>query len=156
MAKEKEHHLEELSHKRFYDIAEEDPDITHWNIVDDSAKKIGEVKDLLFDPEAEKVRYLITNLKDGMFEVNRRILIPVGRARLNKNAHTVELPTVTRDQITALPDYTGPWDLTERDEKKVLDTFAGTRNKERGKFVYDRKTFYDHEDFNENRFYLTK
>lgn len=156
MAKEREHHLEELSHKHYYDISEEDPDIGHWNIVDDSAKKIGEVKDMLFDPKTKKVRYLITNLKDGMFEVNRRVLIPVGRARLNKEAHTVELPTVTREQITSLPDYNGPTDLTERDEKKVRDTFAGVESNDGERFVYDRETFYDHEDFNENRFYLTE
>lgn len=152
MAKENKHHLEELSHKHYYDVADEDPDIRHWIIVDDSAKKIGEVKDLLFDPEAGKARYLITNLKDGMLEDDRRVLIPIGRARLNKEDHRVVLPALTTNQIAGLPEYSGPENLTEEDERKMRDIFAGSGETK----TYDRKTFYEHEDFNENRFYLKK
>lgn len=156
MAKESKHHLEELSHKRYYDVADDDSDVRHWIIVDDSAKKIGEVKDLLFDPEAKKARYLITNLKDGMLEDDRRVLIPVGRARLNKEDQRVVLPTLTTNQIAGLPDYSSTENLTEEDEQKMRKIFAGPGEEEGETKAYDRKSFYEHEDFNEDRFHKRK
>ena len=153
MTKKESHHLEELSHKHFYDIADDQPDITHWNIVDESSKKIGEVKDLLFDKDTMKARYLITNLKDGIFEEDRKVLIPVGRARLNTADRIVEVPKVTPGQILSLPDYTGPTELTAEDEYAIRHSFAGTEPAEDATGAYNRNTFYNHEDFDDRKFY---
>lgn len=151
MAEAESNHLKELSHNRYYEIADDEPDIKHWNIVDDSAKKIGEVKDVLFDEDAKKARYLITNLKDGMMEEDRKVLIPVGRARLDTEGHTVVVPTITRGRLEDLPTYTRPEDVTTGDEREIRRVFAGTEGTETTE-TYDRKTFYEHEDFNEEGF----
>ena len=56
--------LQELSGSD-YKIAENQPDIEDWKILDTTGKKVGKVKDLLFDESAMKVRYIVTNLKKG-------------------------------------------------------------------------------------------
>lgn len=150
MADKTSNHLEELSNKQFYEVSDDQPDIRGWYIVDDAAKKIGLVKDLLFDKDEMKVRYLITNLIDGAFEEDRHVLIPIGRARLNKEDERVVLPRVTERQIKRLPTYTKPGELTSDDERSIRDAFAGDGSTTG---EYDRKTFYDHEDFNRNAFY---
>lgn len=142
-------HFEELSHKHWYDIAKDDPDVKHWNIVDESGKKIGEVKDLLFDPDAKKVRYLITNLKDGMLEKHSRVLVPIGRARLDKTDKRIILPAVSLSQLDRLPEYTGPHDLSIEDEKVVREIFS---NANRGSTESGQEPFYDHDDFQEERY----
>lgn len=152
--KNRSHHLEELEHKHWYDIADDEPHVRHWNIVDESGKKIGEVKDLLFDPEAKKARYLITNLKDGMLEEHRRVLVPLGRARLDREDRRIILPAVTLSQLARLPEYKGPERLTEEDELLIRDTFSG-KEKSTGTEKYDRTSFYEHSDFEEDR-YLRK
>lgn len=146
-------HLEELRHKHWYDIADDEPDIIHWNIVDDSAKKIGVVKDILFDKEAKKARYLITNLKDGMLEKDARVLVPVGKARLKKEDKRIVLPAVSLQQLSRLPEYNGPEDLTAEDEHKIREVFSGTGATSENTGTYDRERFYEHEDFREDRYF---
>ncbi len=57
-------HLKELDHSD-YKIADNQPHIDDWKIVDRSDRKVGKVHDMLFDKDRMKVRYIITNLKDG-------------------------------------------------------------------------------------------
>ena len=150
--KRRNQHLEELSHKHWYDISKDDPDVKHWNIVDESGKKIGEVKDLLFDPEAKKARYLITDLKDGMLEKHSRVLVPIGRARLDKTNKRIILPAVSLSQLAGLPEYNGPDKLSAEDEQTVRDVFSGSGQSIRADVAYDRHAFYEHEDFREEQY----
>lgn len=145
-------HLEELEHKHWYDIADNNPDVMHWNIVDDSGKKIGVVKDLLFDKEAKKARYLITNLKDGMVEKHIRVLVPVGRARIDKADERIILPAVKLSQLARLPEYKGVENLTAEDEQLIRNIFSGKESDAGGSRDHDRETFYDHDDFREDRY----
>lgn len=142
-------HLEELEHKHWYDIAEGDPDVRHWNIVDESGKKIGEVKDLLFDKEAKKARYLITNLRNGMLEKDIRVLVPIGRARIDKTNKRIILPAVSLSQLSRLPEYRDPEHLTNKDEQLIRNIFSG---KESDMESYDRTRFYENEDFREEKY----
>lgn len=85
-------HLHGLNHSD-YKIADDQPDIENWKIVDTSGKRVGKVKDLLFDKEAMKVRYIITDLKDGELAPNdRRVLIPIGKARYRAHHRAARLP----------------------------------------------------------------
>ena len=66
-----------------YEIVDGEPDIIGWSIRDTSDRKLGVVHDLLFEPEQQKVRYIIANLKDNDFDLDRRkVLIPIGVAVL--------------------------------------------------------------------------
>ena len=142
-------HLKELNHSD-YKIADDQPNIHNWKIVDRSDKKIGKVHDMLFDKDHMKVRYIITNLKDGeIMNEDRKVLIPIGQAQLNTNKERVMVPNITKDHLTTLPKYDNADNLTQEEETLILNTFSGTKSTT----PYNRKTFYDNEHFNEDKFY---
>lgn len=142
-------HLEELNHSD-YKIADDEPNIDNWKIVDRSDKRVGKVHDMLFDKDRMKVRYIITNLKDGeVMNEDRKVLIPIGQAQLNTSKERVVVPNITRDHLTTLPKYDNADNLTQEDETLILNTFTGTS----GTTQYNRETFYDNEHFNEDKFY---
>src|SRR5699024_10401404 len=94
---DRQHRLKELDHSD-YKIAEDQPDIDGWKILDTSGKKVGKVKDLLFDETALKVRYIVTNLKNGdWFDDDREILIPIGQAQLDRDNKRVVVPNISPD-----------------------------------------------------------
>ncbi len=140
--------LKELDHSD-YKIAEDQPHIDGWKILDTSGKKVGKVKDLLFDETALKVRYIITNLKNGdWLDDDREILIPIGQAQLDKDNERVVVPNVSADMVNALPHYNKVDDLTYEDESRFRNSFAGTTTGD-----YNRDNFYDHEHYDEEKFY---
>lgn len=142
-------HLEELNHSD-YKIAEDQPNIDNWKIVDKSDKRVGKVHDMLFDKERMKVRYIITNLKDGeIMNEDRKVLIPIGQAQLNTNKERVVVPNITKDHLTALPKYDKADNLTQEDETLIVNTFTGIK----GTTEYKKETFYDKDSFNEDKFY---
>lgn len=155
-------HLEELKGSDFQ-IAEGMPDIQGWKIVDISGEKIGKVKDMLFDKEARKVRYIITTVNsdvDGLDD--RDVLIPIGQAELDIPDEEVKIPTHTFSQLAGLPSYISG-ELTPEHEYSVRNTFlnsgtgmsSGTGAMGSGTMdtPYNRETFYTDESFDEGRFY---
>lgn len=142
-------HLQELNHSD-YKIADDQPNIDNWKIVDRSDKKVGKVHDMLFDKDRMKVRYIITNLKDGeIMKDDRKVLIPIGQAQLNTSKDRVIVPNITKDHLTTLPKYDNADNLTQEDETLILNTFSGTKTRE----PYNKETFYKNDHFNEDKFY---
>lgn len=142
-------HLKELNHSD-YKIADNQPHIDDWKIVDRSDKRIGEVDDMLFDKDQMKVRYIIADLKDGeIMNEDRKILIPIGQAQLRTSDKKVVVPAITRERITALPRYERADNLTQEDEILIVDTF----NERKTTTPYNREKFYENENFNEDKFY---
>jgi len=95
MRNDRRHKLKELDHSD-YKIAGNQPDIDGWKILDTSGKKVGKVKDLLFDESSLKVRYIITNLKKGdWLDDDREILIPIGQAKLDRDNENVIIPSLS-------------------------------------------------------------
>lgn len=149
----KTHHLEALNHSD-YKIAENQPNIDDWKILNSTDQKVGEVEDMLFDKTALKVRYIVTNLKKGdILEEDKKVLIPIGKARLDKKKKNVLVPNITRAQLTALPKYRKGEDLKQEDEFAIRNAFSGAGATGDSVGAYNRETFYKHEDFNEDRFY---
>ena len=67
-----------------YTVAEGDPDPRGWEVMSSDNQKVGEVKDLLVDVQAMKVRYLEVELdRDLTGEPDRHVLFPVGTARMD-------------------------------------------------------------------------
>lgn len=148
MNKTRINHLEELNNSD-YKIADDQPDINNWKIVDTTGKNVGKVKDMLFDKEAMKVRYIITNLKNGeIFSDDREVLIPIGKAQLNTSNERIVVPNVNQNQLSNLPHYRDTDSMTQEDEVAIRNAFGGTTAG-----TYDRKTFYDNDDFSEDKFY---
>jgi uncharacterized protein (TIGR02271 family) len=182
-------HLVELGDSK-YEIVDGEPDITGWDVRDVQGQKIGEVDDLLFDPQSGSVRYIIVDLEDNEFGLDgdKKVLVPIGIAELhgddddndtetagnvnfstNANAdyrseqddnseadedETVVLPNVTAGQLGELPAYKKD-ELTPETESTIRRIFEGgvAGASIAGAASYERESFYNHDHFNENRFY---
>ena len=138
-----------------YEIVDGEPDIRGWDVKDAAGKEIGEVKDLIFDPQARKVRYMVVDLDKDYTSNNksRDVLIPIGLAELHKSDDDVILPGVTAEQFSALPEYKGD-DISSSGEATIRNVFAplGTAAG-LGAATLNTATdtdFYNHEHFNED------
>lgn len=161
--------LEEL-HESNFEIVDGEPDITGWKIKARSGKRIGKVRDLLFDTYSRKVRYLIADLDDNELGLNedRCVLVPIGLAELysraDRNEHervdpahnsydptldekVVYLPTVTAEQLDTLPLYE-KGHLSRHLEVAIRRIIEPSTNGD-----YDRDEFYDHKHFDDENFY---
>src|SRR3954464_11944322 len=107
-----------------YEIVDGEPDIRGWDVKDAAGKEIGEVKDLIFDAQARKVRYMVVDLdKNYIGNESHNVLIPIGLAELHKADDDVLLPNVTAAQLNALPEYKGDG-ISSADETTVRNVFA--------------------------------
>jgi len=152
-------HLEELKGSD-YQIAEGTPDIQGWKIVDYTGDKIGKVRDMLFDKNARKVRYIITNLDNDTIDLgNREVLIPIGKAQLDISDEKVVIPDLTLTQLSSLPSYT-KGGITAEQEYAIRNTFLGSAAGGVAPGTmdtsYNSESFYNNEDFDEDRFYNRK
>jgi sporulation protein YlmC with PRC-barrel domain len=147
-------HLEELKGSDF-EIAEGMADILGWEITDDTGLIIGKVRDLLFDTNAKKVRYIITILEGD----NEGVLIPIGKVELDEEQNLVIVPGLTLRQLRGLPMYIKD-NLTPEDEYAIQHLFQFYESKkleaEKRDKAYDVNTFYECESFNQDRFYKPK
>jgi sporulation protein YlmC with PRC-barrel domain len=140
--------LEELSESDF-EIVDGQPDIQGWDVRDSDNNKIGEVDELLFNPQSRKVRYVILHMENNDIDLeDGRVLVPIGVAELHEDEDNVIIPDITKAQILALPLY-------ERGRVIDADTEAQIRNV----FVSPEANvmlgtdFYDHDHFSETKFY---
>jgi ferritin-like metal-binding protein YciE/sporulation protein YlmC with PRC-barrel domain len=140
--------LEALNHSD-YEIKDGEPDITGWNVLNQTGEKLGEVEDLLFDPEARKVRYLIVGLQANGAEVleDKYIAVPIGIAQLHSEEDDVILPVVSGAELSNLPAYYNG-QLKPEDEVQIRQVFGGGSHA-----PYEHPQFYTHEHFDEDHFY---
>lgn len=143
--------LHELNGSNF-EIAKGQEDIIGWDVKDTQRNKIGKVDDLIFDKESLKVRYIILHIKknkDIGLDNNRKVLIPIGTAELDKDHDDVILPNMTLNQLQSLPDYKK--DMLNRDmETKAYNTVTG------GAAAAAGNDFYNHEVFNDRNLYKNR
>ncbi len=89
--------------------------------------KIGSVDDLLVD-DTGKIRYLIINT--GTWILGKKVLLPIGRSRIDYKAHRISAEGLTRAQAEALPQYDGNMPVDYEHEEQVRNVYrpmnAGT------------------------------
>ncbi|HEY9656882.1 MAG TPA: DUF2382 domain-containing protein [Allocoleopsis sp.] len=94
-----------------YRIKDFDPDYrTHFDHQDvvgfdlySGDEKVGSVDDLLVDGEG-RFRYLLINT--GAWIFGKRVLLPIGQARMDYGAKRVFVDGLSRSQVEALPEFT--------------------------------------------------
>lgn len=166
-------HLVELGGSD-YEIADGEPHIIGWDVKNKQGQKIGEVDELLFDPQSRKVRYLIVDLDGNKLGLDddKKVLAPIGVAKLHgsdvdedentvvdKDENTiynadndgdVVIVPVTAEQLNELPAYERDH-VSPETESTIRRIFEGDAIS--GAPVYNRNDFYDHDHFDENKFY---
>jgi sporulation protein YlmC with PRC-barrel domain len=90
-------HLDEV--KGRYRVAEGNPDIRGWDVRASEGRKVGEVDDLVIDTGKCKVRYIEVKVDKDITgtDDDRRMLFPIGRARLDNDADEVRLDATASD-----------------------------------------------------------
>ena len=89
----------------------------------DQNKKIGKIKDLVCGPDGQ-IRYLDVGL-DGLFN-SKRVLLPVGVARMDRSNDVVWVAGMTKEQVKKLPDYAGDPDaITDDYETQCCGPYLG-------------------------------
>lgn len=148
-------HLEELGGSDF-EIAEGQPNIKGWDVKNSAGLNCGEVDELLFNPASRKVRYMVVDLDDNELNLrSRKVLIPIGMATLHKKEDYVTLSGITGEQLLELPDYQ-KGKITPAMESTIRNLLTGTGATglaESGQYTAHEEGFYDHDHFNEERFY---
>jgi sporulation protein YlmC with PRC-barrel domain len=116
--------LQELDGSDF-EISDQQPDITGWEIYDSLGDYIGDVDDLVFDNESLKVRYIITKLEGYELEEEKRVLIPIGLVTLKEDKDEVLLTEAISSKLPFLPDYESG-KITPLEELQIRDVLTGT------------------------------
>jgi ferritin-like metal-binding protein YciE len=146
--------LQELSNSN-YEMRDGEPDIVGWDVKNSAGGKLGDVDELIFDPQVRKVRYLVLNMDDNDqdLETERRVLIPIGIAQLDAETDQVTLLNVTASQLSELPPYKGCPELTAALEMETRRVLQDYNTAEGGRAPYKHPQFYAHEHFDEDKFY---
>lgn len=154
--------LQELGGSDFQ-IAEGEPNIKGWTVKDPQGRTIGEVEELLFDPQTRKVRYIVLDLEGNFMDLeSRHVLIPIGIAELQERDDDVTLPNITAEQLRSLPIYE-KGSLTREKEMSVRNIFggmgaagaaAGAAMASKGSG--DQDTFYNDPAYDEDKFYRNR
>lgn len=110
-------------------------------------EKVGSVDDLLVDDEGH-FRYLVINT--GAWILGKKVLLPIGQARIDYNAKRVFVDGWSRSQVEALPEFTKESAIDYEQEEQVRSTYRPmAANRGIGAAVasnsYDRKS-YRYED----------
>jgi hypothetical protein len=153
LEKNEYNHLEELGGSNF-EIVDGQPNIKGWAVQLEEEVRIGEVDELLFDPESHNVRYLVVDLEGEETRLaERKVLIPIGVAQLFEDTELVLLPNISLQQLGALPGYERGA-VSPGVELMIRTIFEGTSTEGRvADDVYEREGFYRHNHFSEDNFY---
>ncbi|MDQ7947416.1 MAG: PRC-barrel domain-containing protein [Pedobacter sp.] len=147
-------YLQELSKSEFQIVGGE-PNIIGWKVKNEHDAFIGEIKELLFDPETNAVRYLVIDLSNnGMHLEDKQVMIPIGLANIHISEDEIILPNIHLEQFNALPDYQfdriGP--ETEVIIRSIIGSPAALRIEETIT-EFDQESFYAHHHFDSDKFY---
>jgi sporulation protein YlmC with PRC-barrel domain len=90
-----------------FKIPKEEPDVRGWHVFGSDGERIGKVTDLLVDPAAMKVAYLVVDLMDDLFLLkdDRHVLIPAEAADLKQRGDDVWVRGLAARDVARLPAY---------------------------------------------------
>lgn len=115
--------LRRLSRVSQYRIADGEPRITGWDVIGERGARIGTVTDVIFDADAEQVRYVVLKRETDDIEV----AVPVGYAVVRSREIMLPFISDDLDRLPAAPED----ELTRAEEARLriaLDSvLSGTR-----------------------------
>jgi len=145
------HRLQELGGSK-YEIKSGQPDIRSWEVKTEAGERIGEVDELIFDVQEQKVRYIVLDLEDNTLDLDERdVLIPIGMAEIHQDDDVIILPEISAAQLQSLPNYDKD-QLSELDENSIRSVFlAQDATSETPGHTDTTPDLYGHQYFDEDR-----
>jgi photosynthetic reaction center H subunit len=143
--------LARLSEFRDLEIARGQPAVRGWTVLGPQGQLLGQVEELIADREIMKVRYLSVALSGFDVRHDRQPLrlVPIGRASLDREDRHVVLNAHDAASIREFPAYEGG-PITRQLERKLLEGYLGGMDPG---IEPERIGYYEHEDFDADRFY---
>jgi sporulation protein YlmC with PRC-barrel domain len=155
--KNRNHRLFRLHELENYEVADGDPDVRGWEVVAEDGKKIGNVDDLIVDPEQMKVRYLDikTDHELAVGEGERHLLVPIGAAQIDAEDDEIKLDGLNRSTLEKYPVFKGG-PVTYDYEMTLRETLGGLRGNKPDIVDEAGIDFYQDNIYNEDRFYTRR
>ncbi|MBE9035303.1 DUF2382 domain-containing protein [aff. Roholtiella sp. LEGE 12411] len=98
-------------------------DIKGMSIYIDGDDKIGTVSDVLVDEEGI-FRYFVVDL--GFWIFGKKVLLPVGRSRLDQNSDRIYAIGMTKEQAENLPEFNDRQEVDHDYEERVRQVYRST------------------------------
>ncbi|HEY9830105.1 MAG TPA: DUF2382 domain-containing protein [Stenomitos sp.] len=124
-------------------------DIKGYDVYTATDEKVGGIYDALVD-ETGRFRYLV--IDTGFWVFGKKVLVPIGRVRMDYDRRRVYVTGLTKDQVERLPEYsdnmTVDYDYEERVRGIYRPTTTGTAatTAQVPSSTYDRNTYnYEHD-----------
>jgi len=113
-----------------YEVADYHEDVRGWDVVASDERKIGEVKDLVADTAAMKVRYLDVELGRDYrrSDDEGRVLVPIEHVRVLKDPKSVRLDSLGSGQARDIPTHRGTYDRAYETRVEQVFPRSTTRN----------------------------
>jgi uncharacterized protein (TIGR02271 family) len=86
-------------------------------------EKIGSIDDVLVDDEGQ-FRYLIINT--GIWILGKKVLLPIGQARIDYSDKRVYANNLTKNQVEALPEFTDDMTVDYDHEEQVRGVYRSS------------------------------
>jgi uncharacterized protein (TIGR02271 family) len=131
-------------------------DIKGYDVYSESNEKIGGVYDAILDSDSGRFRYFVVDT--GFWIFGKKVLLPIGRSRIDYERHRVYATHMTREQVEHLPEYndhmTVDYDYEERVRNvyRPANTAATTPTHSRDSYSYehDRELYDTNEQAHQN------
>jgi photosynthetic reaction center H subunit len=113
-----------------YKVADYHEDVRGWDVVTSDERKIGEVKDLVADTVAMKVRYLDVELERDFrrSDDEGRVLVPIEYARILKDPKSVRVDSIGSARARDIPTHRGTYDRAYETRVEQVFPRSTTRN----------------------------
>ncbi|MBD2773989.1 PRC-barrel domain-containing protein [Iningainema tapete] len=107
--------------------------------------KVGSVTNMMIDDEGH-FRYFIVDT--GFWVFGKKVLLPVGMARINYDYQRVYVPLLTKQQVQDLPEFTEDLALNRDYEERVRGVYRLYMTTPTTGFIYSADTYnYMHEPY---------
>lgn len=123
--------LARISELSDFEVADHHPDVRGWDVVASDGLKIGDVKDLVADTAAMKVRYLDVELDREYRRADEegRVLVPIEHAQLIEDDDVVRLDAMASQQARDIPTHRGTFDREY--EARIIRVFPADTARDR-------------------------
>jgi sporulation protein YlmC with PRC-barrel domain len=98
-----------ISDTRDFKVPADEPDLRGWTVFGADGERVGKVADLLVDPAAMKVAFLVVDVLDDLFLLkdDRHVLIPADAVDLKERGQDVWVRSIAARDLARLPAYLG-------------------------------------------------
>ena len=97
-------------------------DIKHFSVYDYTNDKIGSVEDIIVD-ETGRFRYLV--IDTGFWIFGKKVLLPIGRAKVDYAQERIYAQGLTKEQAENLPEYHDDMTIDYDYEEQVRGIYRG-------------------------------